>query len=173
MLGQLPKSRRIAEMEFSLPLGRVTPQALKEVFAAHPAEPVSERFADRLGRLGFAPLRGLMKGFIDLTFEWDGRYYILDWKSNSLGDTVEHYAREKLQEIMENSFYVLQYHLYTVALDRYLSRRVPGYGYERHFGGAFYVFLRGVGPARGPDAGIYHDKPPAARIEALSRLISN
>ena len=172
VLGQLTRSRRIAEMEFSFPLDRVTPLGLREVFAAYPAGQYSSRFAERLGSLGFAPLRGMMRGFIDLVFEWRGRHFLIDWKSNSLGDAVESYARGRLQEVMESRFYVLQYHLYAVALHRYLSWRIPGYSYEKDFGGAFYVFLRGVDPARGPEAGIYFDRPPVARIEALNRLLS-
>jgi exodeoxyribonuclease V beta subunit len=172
VLGQLPRDRRLTEMEFSLPLDRVTPKRLKEVFAAHPAAPVSAGFADQLGRLGFTPLRGLMKGFIDLVFEWSGRYYLLDWKSNHLGPAIEDYAPEALCKSMERSFYVLQYHLYAVALHRYLGERVAGYSYERHFGGAFYIFLRGIDPACGAHFGIYHDRPPAERIMALNLLLS-
>jgi len=172
VLGQLAGDRRLAEMEFNFPLGRVTPQKLKKVFDTHPAAPVSAKFADQLGRLGFVPLRGMMKGFIDLVFEWGGRYYLLDWKSNYLGPGVEDYAQEALHKVMESSFYVLQYHLYAVALHRYLDWRVPGYSYDRHFGGVFYIFLRGVDPARGPQFGVYRDKPPAGRIAALSSLLS-
>jgi exodeoxyribonuclease V beta subunit len=49
---------------------------------------------------------------------------------------------------------------------------VPGYSYDRHFGGVFYIFLRGVDPARVPQFGVYRDKPPAGRIAALSSLLS-
>jgi exodeoxyribonuclease V beta subunit len=113
-----------------------------------------------------------MKGFVDLVFEWGGRYYLLDWKSNYLGPGVEDYAREALHKVMESSYYVLQYHLYAVALHRYLGARVPGYKYDRHFGGVFYIFLRGVDPAPSPQFGVYYDKPPAGRIASLSSLLS-
>ncbi len=172
VLGRLPRGRRLAEMEFHLPLGRVTAHDLMEVFESCPAPPVSTGFAARLGRLGFVPLRGMMRGFVDLVFEWGGRYYLLDWKSNFLGPAVEDYSPESLREAMESSYYVLQYHLYSVALNRYLAARVPGYDYERAFGGVFYVYLRGVDPAHGPGFGIYRDKPPAKRIEQLSSLLS-
>jgi exodeoxyribonuclease V beta subunit len=172
VLGQLAGDRRLTEMEFCFPLDRVTPRKLQQVFAAHPAAPVSGGFSDRLGRLGFAPLRGIMKGFIDLVFEWRGRYYLLDWKSNYLGPAVENYGPEALGRSMEGSYYVLQYHIYAVALHRYLEKRLPGYSYERHFGGAFYVFLRGVDPMRGSQFGIYRDLPPADRIMALNILLS-
>jgi exodeoxyribonuclease V beta subunit len=113
-----------------------------------------------------------MKGFIDLVFEWRGRYYLLDWKSNYMGPAVDDYGPEALGRSMEGNWYILQYHIYAVALHRYLERRLSGYSYERHFGGTFYVFLRGVDPVRGSRFGIYRDRPPAERIMALNTLLS-
>jgi exodeoxyribonuclease V beta subunit len=114
----------------------------------------------------------MMKGFINLVFEWRGRYYLLDWKSNFLGPAIDDYRPEALRGPIEGSFYVLQYHLYTVAVHRYLEQRLAGYSYERNFGGVFYVFLRGVNPALGSRSGIYYDLPPAGRIMALNVLLS-
>ena len=70
-------------------------------------------------------------------------------------------------EIMENC-YDLQYHIYTVALDKFLRQRLAGYNYDSHFGGVHYVFLRGLDPAR-PELGLFHARPSA---EALARLSS-
>jgi len=172
VLGQLRNERRVTEMEFILPLDPVTPRRLQEVFTAHPSAPVSPGFANRLGKLEFPAYQGLMKGFIDLVFEWDGRYYLVDWKSNYLGSAIEDYAPEALGRAMETSFYVLQYHLYSVALHRYLYRRLSGYSYERHFGGIFYIFLRGVDKAGSVESGVYRDRPPVGRIEMLNALLS-
>ncbi len=66
--------------------------------------------------------------------------------------------------------YFLQYHLYAVATDLFLSRRVPDYNYDRHFGGVFYVFLRGIDP-RKTGRGIFRDRPGAALIGALRKLL--
>jgi exodeoxyribonuclease V beta subunit len=68
---------------------------------------------------------------------------------------------------MTESFYRLQYHLYVVAIHKYLAARLPGYRYDSHFGGVYYVFLRGVDPEKGSDYGIYRHRPAAASIEAL------
>jgi exodeoxyribonuclease V beta subunit len=70
--------------------------------------------------------------------------------------------------VMKEEFYVLQYCIYTLALDQYLSLRLPGYCYEKHFGGVFYIFLRGVDLERGPKFGVYRDVPPPELIRALS-----
>ena len=109
-----------------------------------------------------------MKGFIDLVFESGGRFYLVDWKSNHLGTRPEDYDAGALAAVMREDLYVLQYHLYAVALHEYLKGRVPGYDYDRHFGGAFYVFLRGVDPARSPGCGIYRDRPARRLIETLA-----
>jgi exodeoxyribonuclease V beta subunit len=109
-----------------------------------------------------------MRGFIDLVFEHGGRYYLIDWKSNHLGSRPEDYGQEALGAAMRDDLYILQYHLYAVALHEYLKNRVKDYDYDRHFGGTFYVFLRGVDPAMGPDYGIFRDRPARGLIEALS-----
>jgi exodeoxyribonuclease V beta subunit len=73
---------------------------------------------------------------------------------------------------MTRNLYPLQYLLYTVALDRYLSLRVAGYDYEKHFGGIYYLFLRGVDASQGCQYGIFRDLPPAGLVKSLSeRLI--
>ena len=88
-------------------------------------------------------------------------------KSNWLGPQVEDYGPTALEHAMAEQFYTLQYHLYTVALHRYLKLRLPGYDYEQHFGGVRYLFLRGLDPAR-PKMGVFSDRPVAAWVAELS-----
>lgn len=121
--------------------------------------------------LGFRPVRGMMRGFMDMVFEHDGTFYLLDWKSNHLGNRPEDYTREKLGRAMEKHLYPLQYLLYTVALNRYLSLRVRGYDYERHFGGVLYVFLRGIDPGSSGETGMFRDVPPAGMVRELTELL--
>lgn len=114
-------------------------------------------------------LNGMLKGFIDLVFEHDGRYYVADWKSNRLGADDAAYHPEAMRQAMLHARYDLQYVLYLLALHRQLRLRLPDYSYERHIGGAVYVFLRG---AYHPSQGLFMDKPPAILIEALDRLFA-
>jgi exodeoxyribonuclease V beta subunit len=72
---------------------------------------------------------------------------------------------------MNEAYYILQYCLYTLAFNRYLKMRDPTYSYNTHFGGVFYIFIRGVDPAKGPAYGIYHDRPDAGLIEALDQAL--
>ena len=107
-----------------------------------------------------------MKGFIDMVFQFEGRFFLVDWKSNWLGYGCEAYHQAALMERMETHAYILQYHLYALALDRYLALRLQDYSYETHFGGIYYIFLRGVDPER-PELGIYQDRPRAQLMEDL------
>ncbi|MDM8518255.1 pentapeptide repeat-containing protein, partial [Desulfobacterales bacterium HSG16] len=122
--------------------------------------PVDSGFPEMIGNLKFAPSKGYMKGYIDLLFRFNGRYYIIDWKSNDLGADIEDYHWKNLLSVMKSDYYILQYHIYTLAVHQYLSLRIPDYDYNRHFGGIFYVFLRGVDPDKGMDYGIFKDRPP-------------
>jgi exodeoxyribonuclease V beta subunit len=124
-----------------------------------------------LERLDFVPVHGNMRGFIDLVFEREGRFYLVDWKSNFLGPNLEAYGAAALRDVMKRELYVLQYHLYAVALDRYLAFRIPGYRYKTHFGGVFYLFLRGINPEQGPEYGVFRDRPSEALIRELSRCL--
>lgn len=113
---------------------------------------------------------GFMKGFIDLIFRSGNRYYILDYKSNFLGDDPEDYRETYLNESIKQAGYDLQYHIYSLALHRYLKAVVPDYSYERHFGGVFYLYLRGVRRGR-QGSGVYYDRPSQTTIGALNKLM--
>ena len=119
--------------------------------------------------MGFRPLRGLLKGFVDLVFRHDGRVYLLDWKSNHLGNRVTDYGPDGMARAMDEHHYHLQYLLYAAALHRYLAHRQPGYRYDDHFGGAVYVFLRGVDGS--PGHGLFRSRPAGDRVEALARYL--
>ena len=170
-LGTLKPRSWFTELEFFFPLKRITAPELAEVLVKHGVIPAGDDPAAALQALDFAPVKGVLMGFMDMVFEARGRYYLLDWKSNHLGNSVEEYHRERLDRAMQDNLYRLQYLLYTVALDRFLALRVPGYRYETHFGGAIYVFLRGVSVEHGEAFGFYRDLPPVELIRELSELL--
>jgi len=159
-LRQLPDGHRRNEMAFHFPLADLRPGPLQALLEA----------AGGGGGLDFPPLRGMMRGFIDLVFEHQGRYYLADYKSNHLGPRIEDYGAERLARAMRDHHYHLQYLIYTLALHRHLGRRLPGYRYRDHFGGVYYLFPRGMSPAHGPRYGVFHDRPEAALIERLDAL---
>lgn len=112
-------------------------------------------------------LNGMFKGFIDLAFELDGRYYVADYKSNWLGPDAEAYGALAMEQAILEHRYDLQYVLYLLALHRQLRARLPDYDYDRHVGGAVFIFLRGVTSA---GHGLYHARPPRALIEQLDAM---
>jgi exodeoxyribonuclease V beta subunit len=174
-LSGISRQRRIDEMEFVFPVSsagaeRLTPVRLAQVMSGHASRPLVKRYADRVAALTFMPLEGYLRGFIDLIFEWDDRYYVVDYKSNRLGPSPEHYAAAQLDAPMLEHDYLLQYHVYAVALHRYLQRSLADYDYERHMGGVYYLFLRGMAPEHSEGCGVFYDRPPQALVEGLSAL---
>lgn len=165
-LSTLPRSRRLIELEFALPARGLDPRRLMALLARHGLDTPG---------LDFATLQGYLRGFIDLVFEHDGRFHVLDWKSNFLGSLPQDYGPEKLAAVMSEHRYHLQSLLYVLAVHRYLSRRLIGYHYETHFGESLYLFVRGVRPgwtdSSGQKAGIHRHRPPLALIEALGQLL--
>lgn len=160
-LRDLAPERKQVELEFFLPMGRVTAQALTALCQQH--DPLSRGNKP----LSFATVQGMLKGFIDLVFEWQGRWYLLDYKSNHLGMSPADYSRPALEQAMVEHRYDLQYQLYSLALHRLLALRLPGYDFDQHFGGVFYLFLRGM-----PQGGIFHTRPSRELVLGLDRLFS-
>lgn len=113
--------------------------------------------------------RSFMKGFIDLVVWQNGKAYIVDYKSNYLGDSFADYSKMKLSEEIGEKSYDIQYHFYTLALSAYLENRIDNYDYNLNFGGVFYLFVRGIKP--GKDTGIYFHKPKKEIIERLKRVL--
>jgi exodeoxyribonuclease V beta subunit len=170
-LSAVDNSQRINEMAFYFPLQNLSRTILKQIFNDFSDQGVLRGFPEKMERLTFSPVKGLMKGYLDVLFQHEGRYFIVDWKSNFLGTALENYQREFLNAEMQKAFYVLQYHLYVLATHLHLKMKLPGYVYEKDFGGAFYIFLRGIDAARGPDVGIFEDRPDIHLVDALGKAL--
>jgi len=170
-LSSIPKQDRLNEMEFYFPLALISPRKLKKIFSDCGVFDVADPLPECLENLVFAPARGFMKGFMDLVFRFQDRFYLIDWKSNFLGATLQDYRRSALAKVMQREFYFLQYQIYTLAVHQYLQRRISGYRYEKNFGGVFYIFLRGVDPVQGPEYGIFRDLPSPDSVYSLANAL--
>lgn len=115
--------------------------------------------------LQFEQIQGMVRGSIDLVFRHNGKYYLVDYKSNFLGSTLADYNQEALKKEMLHSHYDWQYLIYTLAVHRYLQSVVPHYDYARDFGGVFYLFLRGMNGE--PQSGVFYDHPSVELITEL------
>ncbi|MAI80985.1 MAG: exodeoxyribonuclease V subunit beta [Deltaproteobacteria bacterium] len=175
-LSELPRADRLDELEFTLPVAAgggqaLTSEGLSAAFSEFGSEPWVSDYAKRVGRLGFAPLEGYLRGFVDLVFRREDRFYVVDYKSNRLGLKWSDYRTEKMRSTMLENDYLLQYHLYVVALHRMLEKRLPDYQYERDMGGVYYLFLRGLSPQNSAGEGLFFDRPPESLILALSEAL--
>ncbi|UYG02998.1 exodeoxyribonuclease V subunit beta [Halomonas sp. LR3S48] len=157
------------EMEFWFASRQVDTRRLDALVSAYTLPNPDDRPGTSLPRpaLDADTLNGMLKGFIDLVFEHEGRYYVADWKSNHLGPDDSAYSPEAMRQAVAEKRYDLQYALYLLALHRLLKARLPGYDYDRHIGGSLTVFLRG---ANAESRGVHAERPPRELIEAMDAL---
>ncbi|MFT4203757.1 MAG: UvrD-helicase domain-containing protein [Chitinophagaceae bacterium] len=160
-LNQIPSYKRLSELEFDFPIHGFDYKKLSYILKED--YPVQTRSFDSTA------VQGLMNGKVDLLFEHDGKYFILDWKSNYLGFQLQDYNKDGVLNAMNENNYHLQYLLYIVAVKKFLESRLSYFNYEKQFGGVVYLFLRGV--REDSDTGIFTAKPPYKTIAMLERLL--
>ncbi|HDZ0566684.1 TPA: exodeoxyribonuclease V subunit beta [Klebsiella quasipneumoniae] len=165
-LNQLAARDKQVEMAFYLPIAQLlTAERLDALIRQY------DLLSADTPPLDFRQVRGMLKGFIDLVFRHEGRYYLLDYKSNWLGEDREAYTRPAMEQAMRAHRYDLQYQLYSLALHRYLRHRLADYDYDRHFGGVIYLFLRGMDGQEGGQ-GIFTTRPVRPLIDGLDQLFA-
>ncbi|MDX7999874.1 exodeoxyribonuclease V subunit beta [Xenorhabdus sp. Reich] len=165
-LASVPRHHQQSEMQFYLPVDKLLHSKALDALTRR-YDPLSAQCMP----LGFHQVKGMLKGFIDLVFCWQDKFYVVDYKSNWLGDSSQSYTREAMAKAMIEHRYDLQYQLYTLALHRYLRHRLAHYDYRQNFGGVIYLFLRGIDKDN-PGHGIYHYLPPVEFIDELDTLFS-
>jgi exodeoxyribonuclease V beta subunit len=151
--------QRIVEFEFQFPVQQVSLARLRRMCIAHGETDVVPASLDA------TTLNGMLTGFADLIVEWEGRFHVLDYKTNWLGAHLRDYRGASLATTMNDHHYPLQALLYTVALHRYLRQRMDGYVAERHLGESWYLFVRALGLE--PELGVWRHRWPVALIESL------
>jgi exodeoxyribonuclease V beta subunit len=161
-LKDIARTHRVNELEFNFPIPEeFDTSALRTCMQQDPEIEIHVKPSDNV--------KGMMNGLIDLFFEHEGKYYILDWKSNFLGDSLNHYEPEQLNAAMNESNYHLQYLLYSVAVNKYLSSKIPGFDFDTQFGGVIYLFLRGV--RKNSNTGVFTKKVTSANVTAVEEAL--
>ncbi|ORM38513.1 exodeoxyribonuclease V subunit beta [Francisella endosymbiont of Ornithodoros moubata] len=140
----------------------------RKTVQAIPSDLTTQSINFDLNNISNTKIFGMLHGFIDLIFEHNGKYYVADYKSNYLGDKLEDYNQQAIQEKNQSSLYDLQYLIYSVALDKYLQQNIQDYSYEKHFGGVYYFYLRGMKDG----FGVYKARPPLEIINILVNLFN-
>ena len=174
-LCDIPKNQRIPEFEFTFSLKRgFTGKDIQKILAPW----IQTRF--HLSPESWPDWNreisgGFLTGFIDLFFCWNGKFYLLDWKSNRLGGNAKSFNAQSICQEMIRHFYFIQYFLYLTAAVKYLrflnngkmSREI----YQEKIGGIFYVFLRGA-VLEDPGRALFFDLPPYETVETLEQLFT-
>ena len=155
-LSELATDDMIVEMGFNLSMGQVSTSEVNRVLAEETT----------VTPLTHKAMEGYLTGFIDLFCCHHGTYYVIDYKTNYLGEGLDSYSREQMQTAMLGHNYGLQYWLYTLAVHRYLTRFLPGYSYNRDFGGVMYLFVRGMSPEIN-GSGVYFERPDESVLREL------
>jgi len=166
ILSKINKQSCIKELEFFLPINNTLySRELNNIIQS--IDPISIISP----KLSFNPVKGILKGFIDLVFFWEKKYYIIDYKSNWLGKNNSFYSHENIKKEIINKRYDLQYQIYTIALHKYLQKKIKNYNYKDHFGGVFYIFLRAIDYQK-KNNGIFYTIPNYSLIKKIITLIS-
>ncbi|WP_174874866.1 exodeoxyribonuclease V subunit beta [Vogesella oryzae] len=163
-LADITPARRRVEMEFTLPADGLSLPALKRILT-DPAGGLAEPLRAAAATLSFERVQGYLKGFIDLAFIADDALWLVDYKSNHLGDGYAAYGHDALAASIAREHYYLQYLIYSVALRRYLAQRAP----QLRLGGVRYLYLRGVD---GTGNGVWCDSPSDVLLDALDGLFT-
>ncbi|WP_457576178.1 exodeoxyribonuclease V subunit beta [Desulfomarina sp.] len=158
-LASLSEQALLKEMEFYFHMNLVDTEKINSVLAG-------EQTVIPLGR---KKMEGYLTGLMDLVCEFEGRFYIIDYKTNYLGDSLADYRGKKLIEAMASHNYGLQFWIYSVVLHRHLKNIVPSYSYQEHFGGVFYLFVRGMVPEK-VNSGVFFTLPDSRKIMVLERI---
>ena len=165
------ESRSFAtEVPFLLRLGgtaEFSTQKLADAFESS-SDLLFQSYRRRVQAMSVAGLQGFLAGFVDLVFEANGKWFVADYKTNFLGPSLADYSAERLEAAMFEHDYLLQAGLYSVAVGRLLEQRLPAFNLETDFGGVVYLFLRGFPTNGPPQAGIWHHRPEAKFVKALS-----
>ncbi|AAM67982.1 exodeoxyribonuclease V subunit beta [Buchnera aphidicola] len=161
-LSSLKKTQYIKELEFFLPIkNTLYCEDLNQIIQS------IDLISSISQKIFFNPVIGILKGFIDLVFIFNKKYYILDYKCNYLGNNDNCYSSKNIKKEIIKNRYDIQYQLYTLALHQYLKKKVKQYHYKTHFGGVFYLFLRGINVKDS----IFYILPDYLLIKKLTKLI--
>jgi exodeoxyribonuclease V beta subunit len=153
----------LPEMEFWLPADRIEAKEIDAHCRTHILVGVDRpALAER-------QLHGMLMGFADLVFEHGGKYWVLDYKSNYLGEDDAAYSSDALAYAMAHHRYDVQAAIYMLALHRLLKLRLgASYNPEQHLGGAVYLFLRGI---QGPHSGVCLIPASIPLMDALGSML--
>jgi len=176
-LSDIAKQKTLRESEFYFPMEQANVSQLEKLLTDHRNTNRQVSNNDNTSKINtvrlpsYTSLKGMMHGFIDLVFEQNGKYYVCDYKSSYLGDNFCDYSHQALRNNIEQNYYDLQYLIYSLALHRYLKQNLATYNIEEHFGGIYYLYLRGMtDDVLHQGTGVYYRQITSAELNQLDAL---
>ncbi|BBI01348.1 exodeoxyribonuclease V, beta subunit [Buchnera aphidicola (Nipponaphis monzeni)] len=165
ILKNLEKQNYVKEFEFCLPLQKkINFEKINKLLKLY--SPISKLSSN----IKYDKVVGVLKGFIDVIFYWNKKYYIIDYKSNWIGKNNNCYTFQKIYKIIANNNYDLQYIIYSLSLHRHLKNKMNGYSFKKNFGGVFYLFIRAFNQKH-KNNGIFFTLPSYTLIQTLDTLL--
>ncbi|TWX72928.1 exodeoxyribonuclease V subunit beta [Colwellia sp. C1TZA3] len=174
-LAQLELQDTLRETEFYYPMRSASSSQLTKLLTEHRNNNTSRKIAKkhRVHLPSYHQLKGMMHGFIDLIFQAEGKYYVCDYKSSHLGDQYSDYNDAAMRHNIEKNHYDLQYLIYALALHRHLKYALADYDPKQHFGGIYYLYLRGMSnQTQHQDCGVYYRKITLAELDQLDDIFA-
>ena len=181
-LSQLTQQDTLRETEFYYPMRSASSSALTKLLTEHrnnltvtnkgnKSDQTSQQH--RVHLPSYQQLKGMMHGFIDLIFQANGKYYVCDYKSSHLGDNYSDYNDAAMRKNIEKNHYDLQYLIYALALHRHLKYALADYDPELHFGGIYYLYLRGMTDQNDHQGcGVYHRQITLEELAQLDNIFA-
>lgn len=170
-LAALTKDNTLRESEFYYPMTNASTSKLTNILSQHRNINSASAQHSSVRLPAYNALKGMMHGFIDLIFQHGGKYYICDYKSSHLGNEYHDYSQQAMKDNIEKHHYDLQYLIYALALHRYLKHSLADYDVEKHFGGAYYLYLRGMSDQpQYQGCGVYYREILVEELDALDQL---
>ncbi|WDE07751.1 exodeoxyribonuclease V subunit beta [Thalassomonas viridans] len=183
-LADIPVEQTLRESEFYFPMSRTRVAELARLLTRHrqlshrclsaPGQQHGQLSAAKNVSLpAYQQLKGMMHGFIDLVFEYQGKYYLSDYKSSHLGNGFHAYKPAALLANIQDNYYDLQYLIYALALHRHLAYALEDYDPGQHFGGIYYFYLRGMtDDAKHAGCGVYYRHIDLQELTALDAIFA-
>lgn len=171
-LNTLLMHQTLRESEFYFPMEQANVNVLETLLTDHRNVNKATESKSMPVRLpSYKSLKGMMHGFIDLVFEQNGKFFVCDYKSSHLGDNFDDYHHEALRHNIEGNHYDLQYLIYSLALHRHLKQTLANYNVETHFGGIYYLYLRGMSNTESNNGnGVYYRQITPKELTQLDEL---
>lgn len=160
-LNSISPHKCLHELEFDFPTGLFYPSTLEKL----------NNGGIFIGDKYPYQVEGMVNGKVDLFFESSGKFYILDWKSNYLGPSIDDYSADSVAQAMTDNNYHLQYLIYSLAVKKYLKSRLGvSFNFDRDFGGVIYLFVRGM--RKDISSGVFYKKPDKNQMNLMSKIMN-